>query len=140
MYIGEFKTQLAEKNRVAVPKKLRELLEQKIYVTRGYEHCLLLMDEHHWEKLILSINTNPLLKMDVRDTKRYLLGGAFEIELDKQGRFVLPDSLKTFASIDLQVTFLGVGEWIEIWSENEWDNRLDNLKKEAGEIAERLQT
>lgn len=140
MYIGEFTTQLGEKNRVAIPKRLREQLEESIIVTRGYEQCLLLVDEHHWESLLGSINQNPLLQMDVRDTKRYLLGGAFELELDKQGRFVMPESLISFGELEKSVVFLGVGEWIEIWGQSQWEAKLEKLTKQAGEIADRLET
>lgn len=138
MYIGEYKTQLGDKNRVAIPKRLRLDTSSKFVITRGYEKCLIVVDEHHWQNLISTINTSALLNMDVRDTKRYLLGGAFEFEVDSQGRFVLPDSLKSFADIQKEVTFIGVGEWFELWSLSNWEQRLSNLQTNASEIANRL--
>jgi MraZ protein len=140
MYIGEYRTQLGDKNRVALPIGLRREIDGNVIVTRGYERCLLLLDKKHWESLLEKINTNPLLNMNVRDTKRYLLGGAFEIELDKQGRFVIPDSLKSFSGIEQKIIFLGVGEWIEVWAEDSWNIKLENLHNNASEIADRLST
>lgn len=138
MLIGEFSTVLGDKNRIAIPKRLRDRLNGKIFVTRGYEKCLILIDESRWESLIQEVNKKPLLHMSVRDTKRYLLGGAVEVEYDSQGRFVMPESLKKFATIDSKVTFLGLNEWIEIWAEEKWLEKLQNLSTHAGEIAERL--
>lgn len=140
MLTGEFSSQLGEKNRVAIPKKLRDNLEGKIYITRGYERCLLLVDSLRWEILLNEINKSPLLSLSVRDTKRYILGGAVEIELDSQGRFVLPESLKNFAGINGKLTFLGVGEWIEIWSEDKWLDKLDDLSKNVSDLAEKIST
>jgi MraZ protein len=76
--------------------------------------------------------------MSVRDTKRYLLGGATEIELDKQGRFVIPDYLMSHAKIETEIVFLGVGEWVELWSKAQWDAKSELLSRNASDIAERL--
>lgn len=138
MFIGEYITQIAEKNRVSVPKKLREQLKGNIYLARGYEKCLLLVDQISWDKLVFEINKRPLLSLNVRDTKRYILGGANELELDNQGRFVLPESLKNFAELNKTAVFLGVGEWIEIWDQNKWNIKLNELGNNVSDIAERL--
>ena len=110
MFIGEYSTQLGDKNRLAIPKKLREQLNGSVTITRGYERCLIMVDSDRWEKLLDQINTRPLLSLNVRDTKRFLIGGAVEIEHDAQGRFVLPESLKAFGNIIDKIVFIGVGE------------------------------
>jgi len=138
MLLGEYQLNLGEKNRVAIPKKLRMELNGTLIISRGYEKCLILLDFDRWESFIKEINKKPLFSLDVRDTKRFVLGGAHEIELDSQGRFVLPDSLKTFASIEQSVIFLGIGEWVELWSEENWRLKLESLSKNVSDIAERL--
>lgn len=138
MFLGEYLVQLGEKNRVAIPKKLRDLFEGKAIVTRGYEKCLILVDNKGWDFLINDINKNPLLSINLRDTKRFLLGGATEIDYDSQGRFVLPEGLKDFAKIEDKVVFIGVGEWIEIWSQDRWTSKLEDLAGKVSDIAERL--
>ncbi len=140
MFIGEYATQLGEKNRLAIPKKLRDEINGSVILTRGYENCLIMVDSSRWESLIKEINTKPLLSLNVRDTKRYIIGGAVEIEHDAQGRFVLPEALKIFGNISDKITFLGVGEWIEIWDEDRWKNKLNELSKNVSDIAERLST
>jgi len=138
MLEGEYTSPLGEKNRIAIPKKLRALLGTEIVITRGYEHCLIIVDQTRWEILLSEINKRPLLSMNVRDTKRFIIGGAFRISLDTQGRFVLPESLITYASIGAETTFLGVGEWVEIWDSNRWKVKLNELSIHAADIADRL--
>ena|SRR6185369_6872771 len=138
MLIGEYQTQIGDKNRIAIPKKLRDQLSGEIILTRGYERCLIMVDKSRWEHLIAEVNKKPLLSLNVRDTKRYLIGGASEVDYDTQGRFVMSEQLKTFAGIDLKLIFLGVGEWIEIWSEERWINKLTDLAEKVGDIADRL--
>jgi MraZ protein len=140
MLIGEYSTVIGDKNRVAIPKKLRESFAGKVFVTRGYEQCLIMVDVQRWDSLIQEINKSPLLSLGVRDTKRFIVGGAVEIEYDSLGRFVMPESLKTFATINQKIVFLGVGEWVEIWSEEKWLAKLESLTNNVADLAERLNT
>ncbi|CAG1022571.1 Transcriptional regulator MraZ [Patescibacteria group bacterium] len=138
MLIGEYLTTLGDKNRVGIPKRLRDNLNGKVYITRGYEQCLIMVDSERWDYLVDEINKSPLLSLNVRDTKRFIIGGATEVEYDSLGRFVIPESLKAFAKIDQKIVFLGVGEWAEIWSEERWQEKLNDLNKNVADLAERL--
>lgn len=140
MYLGEYISPVGEKNRVALPKKLRDSMSgEKLFLTRGYEGSLMLLEEADWQKLQGILNQRPLLNMSLRDTKRFLLGGAVDLTLDAQGRFVLPEGLIGYAEIGDSITFIGVGEWIEIWSTKVWQSKLEILKQTAAEIADRLE-
>lgn len=138
MLIGEFTSPLGDKNRIALPKKLRAALGERLVLARGYERSLILVDQTRWQNLLGVINQQPLLALDVRDTKRFLLGGAFELDLDNQSRFVIPEALIEFASLGEQIVFLGLGEWVEIWDQQQWRDHLATLSANAGEIADRL--
>lgn len=138
MLIGEFISPLGDKNRIALPKKLRDQLEQEVVITRGYENCLLMVDQKRWQNLINEINRSSLLSLSVRDTKRFLLGGAYEVTLDAQGRFVIPEALMKYAKIETEVSFVGVGEWVEIWDTQNWQNKLKYLSDNASDLAEKL--
>lgn len=140
MIIGEFEGRLTDKNRLAIPKKLRDELKEGLILSRGYEGCLLLLDGIRFKQLDKIINKQPILNLSVRDTKRFLLGSSFELELDGQGRFVLPNRLKDYAKLNDEVFFIGLGDWIEIWDKEIWNSKLENLSKEAGDIAEKLIT
>jgi len=138
MLIGEHVYKVGEKNRVALPKAFREEIGSKIVVTRGYEGCLVVVSPAQWEGLISDAASGPFVSSPVRDTSRFLLGGAAEIELDEQGRFVLPKSLVDYAGVADEVCFLGLGRWVEIWDKGRWAERQKYLAEEAGEIAEKL--
>jgi len=138
MFIGEYSTIIGDKNRIAIPKKIRDEITGKVILTRGYERCLILFDTQRFESFVGEINKRPLLSMDARDTKRYILGGAQELEIDVQGRFVINEQLKAFANLESKIIFLGVGEWVEIWNEDSWLNKLNNLTMNVSDIADRI--
>lgn len=141
MLIGEFHYKIGAKRRVALPAKFREVLGLRVVVTRGYEGCLVIVSPAQWSQLVEGAATGPFVAEAVRDTSRFLLGGASEVELDDQGRFVLPESLASHAGIEgveSEVCFLGLGRWVELWSKPVWQKRLVYLEKHGGEIGEKL--
>lgn len=138
MLIGEYKTKLQEKNRTAIPKRFRDELEGQLIITRGYEGCLIVLDKSRWEKLIRLIETRPLTNQDVRNTKRFLVGGAAEIEFDKQGRFVLPDVLVEYAHFENELVFVGIENWLEVWDLEMWQTKIEQITESAADIADRL--
>lgn len=138
MIIGEFRNKLASGNRLAFPKKFREEMGNKLIITQGYEGCLVIVDEKGWGSLISDAAKGPFVSQSVRDTTRFLLGSAYEIELDDQGRFVLPANLKVYSEIDEDGVFLGLGRWVELWSVKKWDERKKFIDDYSGEIGEKL--
>ena len=138
MLIGEYESRLGDKNRIFVPKVLRKELGENLIITRGYDQCLILVDKKRWKTLIQSIEVKPILSVSVRDLKRFLIGGALEVVLDKQGRFVLNAMLIDFAHLKKEIIFVGIKNWVEIWSKDKWIQRMDYLSKNIEDIAERL--
>ena len=138
MLIGEYKYRVEAKNRVSLPKKFREEIGNKVVVTQGYEGCLVVVSPTQWEILISDAAAGPFVAEEVRDTSRFLLGGATEVELDEQGRFVLPKNLKDYAKIKKEVCFLGLGRWVEIWASEEWTKRKAYIAKHSGAIGKKL--
>ena len=138
MLIGSYTQNVGLKYRVALPAKFRRILGKKIILSRGYEGCLLLIPVKRWQELLSSVAKGPFVSRAVRDTTRFLLGSAFEIELDDQGRFVLPEALRTYAEIGEETVFLGLGRWVEIWDGKRWVKRQKYLETRGSELAERL--
>jgi MraZ protein len=138
MLIGEHYTNLGEKNRISLPKKLLSELSVDLVLTRGYEQSVILVDKQRWQNLITEINQRPLLNMDVRDTKRFLIGGAHTVELDAQARFVMPEFLIEYGSLSKELALIGVGEWLEIWDKQRWQTKLLDLSSKSADIADRL--
>ena len=122
MYIGEFHHQLDEKNRLRVPAKLRKKLGKGYIVTKGTNNCLFVFPREEFQSgLIDKFKNETLLNEDAKKPVRLVLSSAFEVEEDKQGRFVLPKSLKKYAFINKDLVFLGMGNYLEIWSKEKWN-------------------
>ena len=138
MLIGEFEAKLTDKNRIAIPKKIREELSEGLILSRGYEGCLILLDKKRWDDFENTINKGSILSLSIRDTKRFIFGGAYELELDSQGRFVLPNNLKDYAQINNDLIFVAIRDWVEVWALDSWIKKLGSLKKNAGDIAEQI--
>ncbi len=138
MLIGEYDGKLTDKNRLAIPKRFRDEFSEGLVLSRGYEGCLILLDSSRWSLLENLIALKPVLSLSVRDTKRFILGGAYELELDSQGRFVLPNNLKSFAKIEDEVIFVGIKDWVEVWARTTWEAKLASLTLAAPDIAEHL--
>lgn len=139
MLIGQYSTNLSPKRRIAIPKKIREKLGQKIIVARWYENCLVLVGEADWIVLLKRLTGEPrLITAPVRDTERFVLGSAYELEPDDQGRVILPLSLVTYAGLTKDVIFIGLKSRIEIWDKAEWQKRENYIARHADEFIEKL--
>lgn len=138
MLIGEFSQKITAGNRMAIPAKFRNELRGFLYITQGYEGCLVLVDEERFTNLTQGVADAPFIRGDVRETTRFLLGNAYQVETDEQGRFVLPTSLREYAAISDEVVFLGLKNWIEVWDKKRWIAHKKELEEKGAEIAERL--
>ncbi len=138
MVIGEFRNKLVSGNRLAFPKKFRDEMGSRLIVAKGYEGCLVIVSEKGWESLISDAAKGPFVSQSVRDTSRFLIGSAAEVELDEQGRFVLPANLKEYSQILEEVVFLGLIRWVEVWGFEKWDERRKYIDEKANEIGEKL--
>lgn len=138
MLIGEFHTKLGAKNRVAIPKKLRVELGDELIITRGYENALLLLNKQMWANIANDVANGSFINRNIRDTSRFLIGSASELEPDKQGRVLVPAALKTHAQFDSDVVFVGLMNWVEVWAKELWDKRVTYLIENGEEIASEL--
>lgn len=138
MLIGQYEGKLGAKNRIAFPKKFREILEDKLIITFGYENSLIIVSEQNWKALLEGTEGKPFIQKDARETQRFLLGGASSVFLDSKGRFILPSYLRSFAKIENEVIFLGLSRFVEMWGREHWEAYRQNLEKTIDKISERL--
>ncbi len=136
--LGQYQVNVSEKGRVAFPKKLRQVLGSKIILTRGYEGCLIAVSEEKWQTLTEATEKKPFVSGPARDTVRFLLGNAASVELDDQGRFVVPTHLREYSEIKSKAVFLGLSKYVEVWSEDKWNEYQRYLSKNIDHISERL--
>lgn len=138
MIIGEYRSKVGDKKRVSLPKKFRDELGEEIILTRGYEDALILVNKGMWESIAKDVVDGSFINKNIRDTSRFLIGGAVEISIDKQGRFLIPQALFEHAGLDKDIIFIGLVNWIEIWSKEKWEERLQYLKDHGDDIANEI--
>jgi len=138
MLIGQYRTKVSPKGRLAFPKRFREVLGDNLVVTVGYENSLMVVSVKNYKSLVESTEGKPVILNSARDTARFLLGEATEIDLDEQGRCVLPSYLRAHARIGEEAIFLGLNKYVEIWDKQVWDEYQKYLKENINKIAEKL--
>ncbi len=138
MFIGEYHHSIDEKNRLAVPTKFRLDLSKGAVVTRGIDSCLFLYTKKEWEKLAIKLADMPISKSKTRAFARLMLAGAMDVNLDKQGRVVIPDYLRRYASVKKKAVVAGLYNRLEIWDENKWEEYKDKSESNSEDIAESL--
>lgn len=138
MLIGQYVGKLGAKGRIAFPKKFRSELGDKLIITLGYENSLIVVSEANWKTLLSGTEGKPFIQSETRETQRFLLGGAVEVELDSKGRFILPVFLRQFAKIEGEVIFLGLSRYVEIWDKSSWDLYRKKLEGKIVRISQRL--
>ncbi|MEE8131439.1 MAG: division/cell wall cluster transcriptional repressor MraZ [Candidatus Paceibacterota bacterium] len=138
MFIGEFKHNLDSKGRIAVPAKFRSKLSGGAIITRGLDHCLFVFGNKEWETLAQKLVALPLAQANSRAFVRLMLAGAMDVELDKQGRILVPDYLREYAGLKKQTTVAGLYNRIEIWDSESWKEYKTKTESASDEIAEKL--
>ncbi len=122
MFMGEYNHTIDAKGRIIVPSKFREILGDEFVITKGLDGCLFVYDNHEWAAFEEKLKALPITNKDARAFVRFFLAGAASVEVDKQGRILLPGSLREFASLQKDAVLIGVGSRIEIWSRERWED------------------
>lgn len=138
MFIGEFHHTLDDKGRMSIPVKFRADLAQGAVVTRGLDRSLFLYPKDEWQKLAEKLAALPFGQADTRAFARLMLAGAMEVEIDKSGRVLLPEYLRTYAGLSKDAVVAGLYNRLEIWDEATWKDYAAKTEAEGNAIAERL--
>jgi len=138
MFLGEYQHNIDEKGRLAVPVKFRGDLSKGAVVTKGLENCLFLYTKKDWVELAEKISKLPISQSSSRAFSRLMLAGAMDVEVDKQGRVVLPDYLRKYAGLNKKVIVAGLYNRVEVWDETAWEKYKTATEKDSSNIAETL--
>ncbi|EKX78082.1 division/cell wall cluster transcriptional repressor MraZ [Clostridium botulinum] len=137
MFIGEYNHGLDTKNRIIIPAKFREELGKNFVLTKGLDGCLYVYPKSQWEVLQKKLETLPLTNKNARAFVRFFFSGAHELELDKQGRTLIPQNLLEYGQIQKEIVSIGVSNRIEIWSKKKWEE-YNNSNIDYDSIAEQM--
>lgn len=138
MFLGEYIHIFDSKNRISVPSKFRKDLGRVVVVTRGLDNCLYLYSRKAWEKEARTYAAEVNGSAARRGLARLFLAGSSEVEVDKTGRVLIPEHLKSFASIKEKAVIAGVADRVEIWEEGAWKKYTAGIERDANAFAETL--
>lgn len=137
MLIGEYIHTIDSKGRMIVPAKFRIELGERFVVTKGFDGCLYGYSIEEWSSIEEKIKTLPLITgKDARNFTRFFFSSAIECELDSQGRILISNNLREYASLKKDVVIIGVSTRIEIWSKEKWE--AYNEEQDSEDIAEKM--
>ncbi|MDH3225565.1 MAG: cell division/cell wall cluster transcriptional repressor MraZ [Thermoleophilia bacterium] len=129
---GNYDCSLDNRYRLAVPARLRDRFADGVVIAWWLDPCLVLVPRLEWGPLVQrTFGEMSVLDDDQRELSRFLLAGAFDQELDKQGRVLLPPELREHAGIDAQAKVVGAGDYLEVWNPDQLATRFAELRKEG---------
>ena len=137
MFMGEYHQKIDEKGRLTIPAKLRNELGDNFIVTRGLDGCLFIYKKETWEKIINNYQTLPNIK-EARNFMRFFMSGATNLEFDKQGRINISSPLIKYAELTKETVIIGVGDRLEIWSNDKWNNFINENEEDFSKQADKL--
>ena len=136
MLIGEYEHTIDAKGRLSMPSKLRRDMGEAFIVTKGLDGCLFAFSSEEWMNFESKLKSLPLSDKNARNFVRFFLAGATECELDKQGRFLIPNNLRQSANLGKEAVIIGVGTRLEIWNKQIWMSKDEEIS--ADDIAENM--
>ena len=141
MLMGEYRHALDAKGRLFMPAKLRDDLGEKFIATRGIDKNLFVFSYEEWVAFTQKLRSVPMTDPSAQAFIRLIIGGACECEVDKQGRFLLPQNLREYAGLDKDTVITGLISRVEIWAADKWDGYKAEFEDSASQkFAEMLQS
>ncbi len=127
MFMSEYNHTIDAKGRLIIPSKFREVLGEEFVISKGMDGCLFVYANDDWNAFEQKLTSLPLINKEARQFARFFLAGAAQVEVDKQGRILLPANLREFAGLDKDVVLVGVGSRIEIWSKEKYEDAGEDV-------------
>lgn len=128
MFLGQFQHNLDDKGRLMIPASFRGLLEGGAFITQGFDKCLMVMNETYFKQVYDRIDAMNLADPTARLLRRLILSNAYPVEVDKVGRILVPQNLRTFLQIEGEAIVAGQGEYFEVWKPAEWNAQMAQLQ------------
>ena len=121
MFLGEYQHSVDGKGRLAVPARFRSKIERGAVLTRGVDACLYVYPMEVWEQKARELDAAVIDPRQRRLIERRFFGMAYEVELDAQGRIVVPAKFRQYAGLNGDAMVIGARDRFEIWSTQRWD-------------------
>src|SRR5512135_2499455 len=128
MFLGTYQHNLDEKGRLMIPARFREQLDGGAYITQGFDRCLMVMTGEYFRQVYADVNSTSLTDPNARLLRRMILANAFQVDIHKVGRVLLPQTLREFAALDGEAIVAGQGEYFEVWTPAAWGEQVKQMQ------------
>jgi len=129
VFFGEYQINFSGSGRLLLPKKVRELLKGNTFIlTKGFGVCLAGYDKDDWEKRAVELLNPSLLQPTDMENRRSIFSSLVYLEIDEQGRFVIPKNLLEYSQLKEKAVIIGVGDHFEIWEAEKWKEYSQKIK------------
>jgi MraZ protein len=135
-FFGEHELRVDPQGRISLPTRFRDAFKGGIVLTRNFDRCIAAYTPNRWESVASEVASLPLNRIKNRRLRRVSFSAAYNLEADRQGRVLLPASLRRYAQIGEEVVIVGMGDFLEIWDREAWLQESAFLEEEASLIAE----
>ncbi|MEO5975668.1 MAG: division/cell wall cluster transcriptional repressor MraZ [Chryseolinea sp.] len=136
-----FDTKLDSKGRLVLPSKLKAQLpigeDKELVIRRGFEECLIIYPMSEFKRVFAKISALSEFNEEYRKLQRNFLPGAATVELDANGRLLIPKHMLTYAKLEREVTLLGVGSKVEAWNPATYQQQIMN-QNDLAQLTEKV--
>lgn len=139
MFMGEYSHTIDTKGRLIIPAKLREQLGETCIMSKSYDNCLAIYTTEVFTAKAMQMMKQPNNKAGVRGLKRQLFANSTELEFDRQGRILVPATLREFAKLQKEVMVLGIGDHVEIWNREHWLAYQEDMDDNMEQLSENME-
>ncbi|MFZ5448384.1 MAG: division/cell wall cluster transcriptional repressor MraZ [Thermodesulfobacteriota bacterium] len=136
MFTGSHFHTMDNKGRVSIPARYREILRErkdKHVVLTNYEDYVLVFPQAEWIKFEEALSRQPILDKRIRNLQRFLISGAEECALDRQGRILISPNLRDYAKLSREVCVVGAVKTFEIWDRSTFESQRNQWKENIDE-------
>ena len=141
MFRGRYEHAIDAKGRISIPSKFREILNKKYddrLVITNFDHCLVAFPYEEWAGLEQKVNSLSLVKKEAKTFLRFFYSSAIDCAVDKQGRLLIPQTLRDYANLEKDVMLVGEGKKIEIWAKERWLEVVQKAQEDFDQITDTL--
>ena len=130
VFFGEYQINFSGSGRLLLPKKVRELLKGNTFIlTKGFGVCLAGYDKDDWEKRAVELLNPSLLQPTDMENRRSIFSSLIYLEIDEQGRFVIPKNILEHSQLEEKAVIIGVGDHFEIWNQENWQKYQKEINR-----------
>jgi MraZ protein len=128
MFLGQYQHSLDDKGRLTIPAAFRASLAEGAFISQGYDRNLMVMTTAYFQQVYAGVNAMSVTDATARLLRRMIFSTAYQVEVDKAGRVLVPQNLREFLGMDGEAMVVGQGEYFEVWTPGEWQRQTKSMQ------------